>query len=151
MPDYWDYDIDVADRIKWYEGETGIEDKPDGFGQAWFNDGSVYNGQWLYGAMEGHGIMEYPNGDIYEGEWKEGKCEDEEGFYLCLSDTPTRSLNMQLGDAYIGEFNDHLSKTCGEGKFVLLMELRIKDMLKMVCLTDTVFINIRDFPLKGIL
>lgn len=118
MPDYWDYDIDVADRIKWYEGETGIEDKPDGFGQAWFNDGSVYNGQWLYGAMEGHGIMEYPNGDIYEGEWKEGKCEDEEGFYLCLSDTPTRSLNMQLGDAYIGEFNDHLSKTCGEGKFV---------------------------------
>lgn len=94
--------------------------------------------------------MEYPNGDIYEGEWKEGKCEDEEGFYLCLSDTPTRSLNMQLGDAYIGEFNDHLSKTCGEGKFVFADGTSYQGHVEMVCLADTVFINIRDFPLKGI-
>lgn len=117
-PDYWDYDIDVADRIKWYEGETGIGNKPEGFGMAWFYDGAVYNGQWSYGAMEGYGIMEYPNGNMYEGEWRQGKCKDEEGFYLCLSEAPTKNLNMQLGDAYIGEIDGDLSETCGEGKFV---------------------------------
>lgn len=117
IPDDWWYDSDVAHRIKWYEGETGIENKPDGLGMAWLDDGTVYNGQWLYGAMEGHGIMEYSNGDLYEGKWRQGKCEDTEGFYLCLSEKPTKKLKMQFGDAYIGEIDKDLDKTCGEGEF----------------------------------
>jgi hypothetical protein len=58
-----------------------------------FPDGSVYDGQWendkmhgrgifissnrdkyegtfVYGLKEGHGIMQYINGNVYNGQWK---------------------------------------------------------------------------------
>uniref|UniRef100_A0A7S3DK68 Uncharacterized protein n=1 Tax=Palpitomonas bilix TaxID=652834 RepID=A0A7S3DK68_9EUKA len=51
------------------QGETG---KPEGYGEAFFNDKSTYAGCFLNGEMEGMGTFSSQAGARYEGEWKQG-------------------------------------------------------------------------------
>ena len=52
---------------------------PHGMGQATFNDGRYYKGNFTYGEMDGpNAYFSYPNGDVFVGsfannEFKEGK------------------------------------------------------------------------------
>lgn len=43
---------------------------PDGKGTMKYDNGDVYEGEWVDGMREGKGCMKYNNGDMYDGEWK---------------------------------------------------------------------------------
>ena len=34
-----------------------------------FNNGSIYNGEYIYHVPHGYGELRHQNGDIYIGEW----------------------------------------------------------------------------------
>lgn len=38
-----------------------------------FNDGRIYEGNWLNGKINGNGKMKYSNGGEYDGEWVNGQ------------------------------------------------------------------------------
>eukprot|EP01087_Luapelamoeba_hula_P017457 TRINITY_DN5505_c0_g1_i1.p1 TRINITY_DN5505_c0_g1~~TRINITY_DN5505_c0_g1_i1.p1 ORF type:complete len:1317 (+),score=235.45 TRINITY_DN5505_c0_g1_i1:175-4125(+) len=38
-----------------------------------FEDGTIYDGDWLERKFSGKGVIEYPNGAIYEGDWQKGQ------------------------------------------------------------------------------
>ena len=38
-----------------------------------FEDGSVYDGEWIGENKDGYGIQTWPSGAKYEGEWKNNK------------------------------------------------------------------------------
>lgn len=46
-----------------------------GFGKFRFQNGAVYEGEMLYGRLNGTGKLIYSNGDLYIGEWKMNKRE----------------------------------------------------------------------------
>ena len=48
-----------------------------GYGQANYRDGRVYEGNFLKEKRSGSGVMKYPNGDTIEGRWKQGKLHGE--------------------------------------------------------------------------
>ena len=51
-----------------YMGPVGINDIPNGYGEAFFNDGRYYKGYFELGVLEGKGaIFSYQNGDMFEG------------------------------------------------------------------------------------
>ena len=37
-----------------------------------YNDGAIYDGDWLNGQRNGQGKITYPSGNIYEGDWENG-------------------------------------------------------------------------------
>jgi hypothetical protein len=43
----------------------------DGTGTFFFNNGTVYEGNWVAGKMEGNGVMKYNTGEEYTGEFKD--------------------------------------------------------------------------------
>ena len=56
-----------------YTGTLGTDGVPHGFGRMRFRDGSVYEGQWSNGKMNGEGECKYPGRKgSYSGEWKDG-------------------------------------------------------------------------------
>ena len=58
-----------------YEGDW-INDKPEGNGKEFFEDGEYYIGQYKNGLRHGKGIEYYSNGNIkYEGEYINDKFE----------------------------------------------------------------------------
>lgn len=44
-----------------------------GYGTYFYNNSSVYEGEWSEDCRSGWGRMYYENGDIYEGEWLKDK------------------------------------------------------------------------------
>lgn len=47
--------------------------KPDGWGQARYSDGKIYDGEWKDGKIHGRGKEFYPGGVLeFEGEYKDG-------------------------------------------------------------------------------
>lgn len=56
-----------------YRGVYNQDGVPHGRGTMRFNDGSIYEGEWNNGVMEGQGECTYPDGKgKYTGEWKTG-------------------------------------------------------------------------------
>ena len=39
----------------------------------YFTSGAVYDGQWKFDKMTGHGTLKLPDGSIQEGSWRDGK------------------------------------------------------------------------------
>ena len=80
-----------------YEGDW-INDKSEGKGIYYFNDGDRYEGDFKNGKFEGKGIYYYNNkpweGDIYEGDWRNDK-RDGKGIYYYIN-----------GDIYEGDFKN---------------------------------------------
>jgi hypothetical protein len=74
-----------------------------GKGKYKYNNGAVYEGDFVDSLKNGTGVMVWPSGDKYIGEWK-GGYRNGNGTYTWLS-----------GDKYIGDFI--LNKITGKGKF----------------------------------
>jgi hypothetical protein len=53
---------------KVYAGEWK-DDKREGYGTYFYEDGGVYDGMWEDDNREGWGKMHYVDGSVYEGEW----------------------------------------------------------------------------------
>lgn len=62
-----------------YTGPVNENNAPNGRGEAWFDDGSYYKGQFVNGVMQGDSCyFRFDNGDVFEGsfvnnEFSEGK------------------------------------------------------------------------------
>ena len=78
-------------------------DKQDGKGIFYFNDGDVYEGDWKNGGQRGKGIYHYNNGDRYEGDFK-NRTMDGKGIYF-----------YNNGQRYEGDFRN--GKREGKGVF----------------------------------
>ena len=87
---------------KKYEGDFK-NDKIDGKGILYYNNGNKYEGNWKNDKKEGKGILYYNNGNKYEGNWKNDKKEGKGIF------------NFNNGDRYEGDFKDDKR----EGKGIL--------------------------------
>lgn len=55
-----------------YEGNF-VNGKPEGKGTMKYVGGASYIGEWHYGLREGEGTWNYPNGDSYMGSWLRGR------------------------------------------------------------------------------
>lgn len=54
-----------------YTGQVDENDVPNGKGEAWYDDGSYYKGQFVNGIMQGDSCyFRFSNGDVYEGSFK---------------------------------------------------------------------------------
>ena len=76
-----------------YIGELN-NDKREGKGIMYYNDGDKYEGEWKNNIKEGKGKYNYNDGEIYEGEWKNDKREGK-GIYF-----------FDNGHRYEGEFKN---------------------------------------------
>lgn len=77
---------------------------PHGTGRIEYDDGIVYDGDWVYGNYEGSGTLSWPEGDRYTGEFKDGFFHGE-GTYFWPN-----------GDRYIGHWMD--SRFHGYGTYI---------------------------------
>ena len=50
-----------------------------GTGTMIYEDGSIYDGEWLNDLRHGPGRYTWPNGIVYNGEWKNDKQDRREG------------------------------------------------------------------------
>ncbi|MEP6647097.1 MAG: hypothetical protein ABJC12_08400, partial [Saprospiraceae bacterium] len=66
-----------------------------GIGKFRFRSGAIYEGQMVYGRLNGKGSLKYTNGDIYTGSWKLNK---REGVGI---------LTTKDGLSYNGTFSDN--------------------------------------------
>jgi len=55
-----------------YEGDW-VEDTMHGKGKYTLPDNNTYEGEWANGKMHGKGVFTFSNGDKYTGEWKNGE------------------------------------------------------------------------------
>ena len=67
----------IKGKYSWSDGSVyqgGIEnDLFHGYGEyQWLRSGIHYEGNWVYGSIEGKGKMTYEDGAVYEGEFKDG-------------------------------------------------------------------------------
>ena len=89
-----------------YEGEM-LNDKKEGKGIFYYNDGGRYEGDWKNDLREGKGIYHYYSvGGRYDGDWKNGKREGKGIFY------------HNNGDIYEGDWENDLRE--GKGIYILL-------------------------------
>ncbi len=63
-------------------------------GQVTFDNGNIYNGEFVYGVPSGKGLMKFQGGSEYLGDFKNGKMEGQ-GTILLAS-----------GDSYLGDWKD---------------------------------------------
>ena len=70
-------DTNIKSRI--YDDGTYYGDfknnKREGKGIMYYNNGDKYEGDWKNDYMKGKGIMHYNNGNKYEGEWENNRME----------------------------------------------------------------------------
>ena len=78
-----------------YLGEIYRNHEPFGKGVL-TSSGGIYEGNFIYGDMDGQGTFTYIDGDKYVGEWKEGK---RNGF---------GTFTFENGNTYIGNWEEHL-------------------------------------------
>ena len=98
------YNKDDPNKRKKYEGDWK-DDKRNGKGIFYWNNGGKYIGDWKNNKREGKGIIHFTNGDRYEGDWKNSVF-DGKGIYYCKN-----------GDRYEGNWKNNLR----EGKGILFV------------------------------
>lgn len=83
-----------------------------GKGRFYFEDGSYYDGDWVEGKKQGHGILYYCDGNtkIYEGKWLNDKFSGQGILYNIFSE--------ELWVRYEGEFLEGVKN----GKGILVMK-----------------------------
>lgn len=60
-------------KIIKYTGDLLLGKYPHGKGRAEYENGDIYDGEWINGLREGYGEAYYFGGDTYKGKWKAGK------------------------------------------------------------------------------
>ncbi|KAJ3414327.1 hypothetical protein HDV05_006695 [Chytridiales sp. JEL 0842] len=88
---------------KVYAGEWR-NDRREGYGTYFYEDGGVYDGMWMDDQREGWGKMHYVDGSTYEGEWHR-EMRHGQGILLLTN-----------GDRYEGMWLDDQKE--GPGKFI---------------------------------
>jgi antitoxin component YwqK of YwqJK toxin-antitoxin module len=75
--------LDIGRGIKVdYKGQVN-EGKPNGWGKAYFQNGSMYDGEWKDGKQHGLAKEHYPDGTLqYDGYYKDGKRDGQGKAYL---------------------------------------------------------------------
>ncbi|GHS91484.1 hypothetical protein AGMMS49949_01970 [Alphaproteobacteria bacterium] len=56
-----------------YEGAVNKNGKPHGKGVLKYDDGRIYDGEWVNGKEHGTGTLTKPDGSTYKGDWVKGK------------------------------------------------------------------------------
>ncbi|KAJ3031225.1 UNVERIFIED_CONTAM: hypothetical protein HDU68_005831 [Siphonaria sp. JEL0065] len=84
----------------WYEG-LWMEDQKEGWGRMNYVDGSVYDGEWHKEMRHGQGVLLEPSGDRYEGMWLDDQKEG-----------PGKYIYKSKRQLYEGEWSRGLPK-CG--------------------------------------
>ncbi|KAJ3173918.1 hypothetical protein HK101_011003 [Irineochytrium annulatum] len=88
---------------KVYAGEW-VDDRREGFGTYYYEDGGFYEGRWEDDQKEGWGRMSYVDGAVYEGEWHR-EMRHGQGIFL-----------LPNGDRYEGMWLDDQKE--GPGRFI---------------------------------
>ena len=63
-----------------YEG-SWENDRINGEGTSWYNNGNRYHGEWLNGRINGLGTLYLASGDRYSGDWKDGRRHGQGTYY----------------------------------------------------------------------
>lgn len=87
-----------------YEGEW-VDGKYDGHGVETWSQGSRYKGQYRQGLREGFGVYRFYTGDVYSGMWCQGQSHGV-GVQMCAD-----------GSQYVGEFAWGVKHGCGKYLF----------------------------------
>ena len=98
---------------------------PDGKGRMLFENGDVYEGDFVFGKEHGNGVFTWANGDVYEGGFENGCPEGQgrltwvsgdvyEGDFTVGTRTGYGKLAFANGDVYEGDFVDGVME--GQGK-----------------------------------
>lgn len=87
-----------------YVGEKNISEQRHGKGICQFENGDVYEGDWIENKMAGQGVYKYASGNVYEGGYMDNLMNGR-GVYKYTSS----------GNVYEGEFKD--GKMAGKGLF----------------------------------
>ena len=96
-------------------------------GKQVFEDGGSYEGEWVHGVQQGHGVYCWTWGDTYEGGWVNGKREGAcietyadggryEGNVINEKREGLARFFYGFGDSYEGLFANNL-KVCGVWRF----------------------------------
>ena len=96
------YCLEVIGKELRGEGEVNAKGEKEGRGTLVYDDGDMYEGQWLAGHFHGQGKMTYATGSVYKGAWVQDK---KHGY---------GKYSSAQGDAYEGEFQASLYH--GRGK-----------------------------------
>lgn len=102
----------------------GEMNKMTGYGKRTYEDGTVYEGEYVNGLRNGKGRIEYPNGDVQEGEWKDDKPNGYgkatfskgtiyEGEFKNWKRNGHGKMIFSSGDIYEGEWKDDLKNGHG--------------------------------------
>jgi hypothetical protein len=65
-----------------YEGDTNSAGLPHGRGKKVYEDGRVYEGDWVDGEYQGQGSLLFANGTLYRGGFQQGKRHGKGTHYL---------------------------------------------------------------------
>ena len=98
---------------------------PDGKGKMLFDNGDVYEGDFVFGKEHGHGVFTWASGDFYEGDFVNSTFEGQgkltwtggdvyEGDFVNGTRTGKGKLVFAGGDVYEGDFVDGVM--AGQGK-----------------------------------
>ena len=119
------YDIKTYKNGR-YEGFFK-NDKKDGKGTYYFNDGNKYYGDWVEDVRSGVGIFYYQKGDKYEGEFLDGKKHGKGTYFYSNGDkyegdfvnderTGKGKMKYKKGERYEGDFLN--GKKHGNGIYI---------------------------------
>ena len=64
---------EISNKRNKYEGDYK-NNKREGKGIFYWNNGNRYEGDFINDKFEGNGILYYKNGKVIKGIWKNGKC-----------------------------------------------------------------------------
>jgi hypothetical protein len=87
---------------KKYEGEW-LDNKIHGFGICKYRNSSQYEGSWKFGQRDGYGVVSEDNGALYEGEWKHDEMHGR-GIFLYPEGTLYAGFwenNKRIGDGIL--------------------------------------------------
>jgi hypothetical protein len=98
-----------------YQGNF-VNDKRDGYGVCYYNNGAVYDGNWSNGKWDGYGSLNYANGDAYQGNFVNGVREDTNATFVYANGV--RYEGQYSNDKQTGTGTKYYSNGVYTGEFV---------------------------------
>ena len=88
-----------------YTGPVDNYNRPNGNGEAWFDDGRYYKGHFDGGNLDGaNAYFEYENGDVFEGEFRDNSFYF--GIYTIAKDGSSFHGYYKNGQPSEGQWHD---------------------------------------------
>lgn len=112
-----------------YIGCLDYELNADGFGTLTFNNGNVYQGNWIRNSMSGEGTMNFSNGNSYTGNWFKNSMDG------------TGKMQYANKGYYNGNWKNNMFHGTGEQKIIFSGQYQL---LKGVFKNDELFQGIKE-------